>query len=721
MRNFIFLLLPLLLFNKTNAQVFTRHLTEEQRLEDFINFTFEKEIPYYKQPEINFEKVLEEDRQKGYPLHRVAVRVAQNYSVEDGFWTQYGNIMVWQIGFSAPRAKSLNFLMNELVLPIDSELYVLSKSGDMIHGPVTRDVVYDNIYSTDIIESNEVLILVKTDLSHMNGFNIIVNSVCQGIPRNFSLRSWQEAEDCNFDVNCAIGNGWENERDGVALVLKNGEDHCSGSLINNQCQDMRPFFLTAFHCLDSDLSGQLSAGEQNLSIYTFRFRFEAGTPMCPGNSTGTQGVWITYSGAAFRAANAASDFALIELNGTIINQPNIAVAGWNRENIAPTSTTLIHHPIGDAKKITIDNNLAQQQVWSGANCWFIQTDLGSTQGGSSGSPYFDQNRRIIGQHFGTNQGNLAICDRTNRFGGRFDLSWIGGGTNETRLSNWLGGINPPLVMNSIRSPWVNSNNSNFVCTTNKQFTLTNPIPGRTVTWTVSNTYLFATSGGASTSGSGTTSTLRAASSNSSGSAVITFTLTQVGCNPVVVTQPIWVGKPGSPSTNPSGYPTIQMGLGTFLNVHVISNPGAPSNAGTWTVTGSLTRTGINPNSVMQFEATSLGTGNFYVQTSNVCGVSPNGGGTVNVTSGGGGGPLRVQNVPNPASQSFVCILPEEYLENSSIKHRIKVIDNRGCEIFSDDFVGNKKVINSETWFGGMYFTKIYTNTGVFWGKVIITK
>lgn len=721
MRNLIFLFVIIISLTKINAQVFTRHLSEEQKLEDFINFPIEKEIPYYGQPEINFERVLEEDRRNGNLIHRVAVKVDQNYSVEDGLWSQYGDIMVWQIGFRAPKARSLNFLMKELVLPEGSEMYVLSKAGDIIHGPVIPDVIYDKVYSTDIIESNEVIILIKSDVEQSKLFKITINGVCQGVPRISPLRAWQDAADCNFDVNCAIGNGWQNERDAVAFVLMDGEDHCSGSLINNQCQDMRPFFLTAFHCIDVDLNGQLSAAEQNLNIYTFIFRYESGTPTCPGNSTGNQGVRITYSGAMFRAANAATDFALIELNGTIINQPNIAMAGWNRGNQIPTSTTIIHHPAGDAKKITIDNNLAQQQVWNGANCWFLQTDLGSTEGGSSGSPYFDQNRRIIGQHFGVNQGNLPICDRTNRYGGRFDLSWNGGGINATRLSNWLGGVNPPININTIRSPWINSNNSNLVCTTNKQFTITNPIPGKTVTWSVNNTWLFATLGGASTSGTGFVSTLRAASANSSGSAVLTFTMTQAGCNPVVVTQQIWVGRPGVPTTIPSGYPTIQIGLGTYLNVHVISAPGAASSAGTWSATGSLTRTGTNPNSVMQFEATSLGTGNFYVQTSNICGVSTNGGGTVNVTYGGGGGPLRVQNVPNPTSQSFICYLPEGYIDDTSKKYQITVIDGHGKEMFTEEFIGLKKEINAELWSNGMYFTKVNTSNGVLWGKVLILK
>jgi hypothetical protein len=105
------------------------------------------------------------------------------------------------------------------------------------------------------------------------------------------------------------------------------------------------------------------------------------------------------------------------------------------------------------KKLLLDFDTAQQSTIKGRQCWWLQVDLGATDHVSSGAPYFNQDKRIIAQHYGVNDANLPVCSRANKFGGRFDLSWTGGGTNDTRLSNWLGGSNPPNTTNTIRYPY----------------------------------------------------------------------------------------------------------------------------------------------------------------------------------------------------------------------------------------------------------------------------
>src|SRR5690606_15376185 len=107
------------------------------------------------------------------------------------------------------------------------------------------------------------------------------------------------------------------------------------------------------------------------------------------------------------------DFALIELYGSLIGQPNIALSGWNRANTIPSSTTLIHHPAGDAKKISFDYDPPQQTTLNGRELWLLQTDLGTVEGGSSGAPWFDQNRRIIGTHLGHDDVDLSPCELVN--------------------------------------------------------------------------------------------------------------------------------------------------------------------------------------------------------------------------------------------------------------------------------------------------------------------
>jgi hypothetical protein len=705
------------------AQVITRHLGDKEKLENFIYFPLEKDLSLYMQPEINFERVLEEDRRSGYPLHRVAVKVDKNYTVSDGKWAKYGDIMVWQIGFSAPTARSLNFLINDLVLPIDAEMFIYSNDGKIIQGPITSNEVYDKVFASDIIESTEVLIAVRTNILRQKGFSIKIQGVCQGVRRQSTLREWQDAGDCNLDVNCPVGAIWQHERDAVARMIINGQGSCSGSLINNQCQDMRSFFLSAFHCLDSDGNGQLSLAEQNLNNYSFRFKYEAGTPTCPGNSTGTQGIWITYSGAIFRSGNSLSDFGLIELNGSIINQPNIAVAGWNRNVIAASSGVGIHHPSGDEKKISLFNSTLVREdnpfrcglpTGPGTQKWVVFWNSGITERGSSGSPLFDQNRRIVGQL----AGGPAGCNQQQNCQfdsyGRFDNSWTGGGTNGTRLSNWLAGSNPPITTNTIRSPWINpwveSNKQEYVCTTNKVFTLNNPIPGKTVTWSVNNTSLFATTGGAATSGSGTSATLRANPSGVIGSATLTFSLTESGCNTVNVIRHIWVGRPSLPLTSPSGSIPIDIGVTDYHTVFLSTAPGAPYFEADWAAIGAVTKQSINsPTLAATYVGSYVGTGNWAVTTTNICGSQSNFG-QYNVTANCNPCPKIVLN--NPVRDMIYAKIPDYNLptggntNGQDMKGDFILMDQQGIVVKKETFIGKEHTTDVSTIKSGIFFVRM---------------
>jgi hypothetical protein len=67
--------------------------------------------------------------------------------------------------------------------------------------------------------------------------------------------------------------------------------------------------------------------------------------------------------------------------------------------------------------------------------WVVTWSQGVTEGGSSGSPLFGGDHRIVGQLAGGPSG-CGSSDQRDAYG-RFDNSWTGGGTKSTRLSNWL--------------------------------------------------------------------------------------------------------------------------------------------------------------------------------------------------------------------------------------------------------------------------------------------
>jgi subtilisin-like proprotein convertase family protein len=101
----------------------------------------------------------------------------------------------------------------------------------------------------------------------------------------------------------------------------------------------------------------------------------------------------------------------------------------------------IHHPNTDEKRISFEYDpttttsyLGTAVPGNGTHVRVEDWDLGTTEPGSSGSPLFDQNHRVIGQLHG---GYASCTSQTSDWYGRFSVSWTGGGSPSSRLSDWL--------------------------------------------------------------------------------------------------------------------------------------------------------------------------------------------------------------------------------------------------------------------------------------------
>lgn len=92
--------------------------------------------------------------------------------------------------------------------------------------------------------------------------------------------------------------------------------------------------------------------------------------------------------------------------------------------------------------------------------------------------------------------------------------------------------------------------TDVLCTTNSGFTLNNPPTGASITWAATPAGLFATTGGASSSGDGTTAALRAATTSTTGQGSITFTIPG-GCGVLPITKNVWVG-----TRKPTGFISV---------------------------------------------------------------------------------------------------------------------------------------------------------------------
>lgn len=245
---------------------------------------------------------------------------------------------------------------------------------------------------------------------------------------------------CNVDVNCPLGADWQVRKLGVVQLLIDGQVACSGSLVNNTNVDCHPYVLTAWHCFHIRGPG-MDPIDFDPATTTFRFNFEQ--PLCGGSETNLPNQ--TTTGATFVSQWTGSDFVLLELNNPPPSNFAHYFNGWNRSPAPASSSWTIHHPTGDVRKISFNNDPLINGQFFGPFHWRVgQWEVGTTQGGSSGAPLFDQDQRIIGQL----HGGMADCEEFlfDEFG-KLDASWNGlpGGTSTTRLSNWLDPGNAGLV------------------------------------------------------------------------------------------------------------------------------------------------------------------------------------------------------------------------------------------------------------------------------------
>ena len=359
--------------------------------------------------------------------------------------------------------------------------------------------------------------------------------------------------------------------------------------------------------------------------------------------------------------------------------------------------------------------------------WQLVLDQGATNGGSSGAPYYDQNHRIIAQHHGINQNNSDQCLNTNKFGGRFNVSWDGDGTDATRLSNWLDPSNSgAMTTDSRRIPFVTG--PTLICT-NGTFTLQNQPAGSTFNWTSSNPNVL-------TIDPNTGAANR--QNNNSGSIIITAAVQMPGgCNPALYTLSIWVGKPGASITTliyPSGLRGVNpVSLGPASIYQFRCDPvGGFPTSWTWVLpTGFSFYSGRTTSSPYIMTSSTNGYYTMYCQVNNACGSSWTNSLGINVESGGGGTPLRVRGdsaesgseetnseevqvgsvpYPNPATETLYIELEDT--------GTLTVTSIAGQKIFSTSGTGKIQIPVTDL-SNGVYFLTISNSKGITRHKILI--
>ncbi len=367
-----------------------------------------------------------------------------NPSVSGQWQTHSDGTGIWRLGIRGEGARALGLVFNRYALKPGVRLFVFDPERKMILGAYTDlNNKPSGMLPVSYLKGEELIVQLEVPAGTDDFGDLQIGSVRYAYRPVFGGETPSDygmnlSGSCNLDINCSQGDDWQQVKRSV-VKLVSGET-CTGVLVNNTAEDEKPYILTAAHCVFDKISGQY----HNITFY---FNFESsgcGTAdTIPYQSISVAELIATGDTSEITVDADSLDFALLELSVAPPDSFGIYFAGWNRTSSAALHTTTIHHPSGDVKKISLDNDPPlsdyskdhsfEELVYS--SFWQIeQWDAGTTEGGSSGCPLFDENQQIVGTLTG---GEASCLNPVNDYFTRFDYAWDYYPDSLRQLKYWL--------------------------------------------------------------------------------------------------------------------------------------------------------------------------------------------------------------------------------------------------------------------------------------------
>ncbi len=391
-------------------------------------------LQWYKTPSSRNESYL---RQHSGPENSLKpLRFAHSFNVSlnpenSGSWTVQDKYRIWALGIESKGAYSINLIFRNFRLPPQSRLFIYNADqSDRIGAFTDENNSASGMFPTLPVAGDKIIVQYEEPVDPDFPGTFEIASISHdflgiGLKSSDPRRPRGLADDCNIDVNCPEGADYTNAKNSVCRIFVDGNELCTGVLINNTSNNGKPYVLTAAHCIESKYEAQVSL---------FLFNYES--PWCgPIDGDNTHSL----EGSTLKARYDSLDFSLVELSVAPPEFFRPYYAGWDVSGDTPARSFAIHHPQGDIKKIAVDENSPITATYSkeyiSSSFWkILRWEYGVTEAGSSGGPLFDSNSRVIG----TLTGGAAICSSPiNDYYEKLSRSWDFKSESGKQLKYWL--------------------------------------------------------------------------------------------------------------------------------------------------------------------------------------------------------------------------------------------------------------------------------------------
>lgn len=429
MKKHLLMLLILCFALSTNAQVRRIASSKEAIAQQIPGFSDVKNV---NQKLINYSRIAERKNEKTNTTKerenvrpaKYGDRIAVDISNKDGNVTRTSAGMVWTLELSIPEALSIGFSFDKFDLSENAELYIYNGERTSLDTAIKKEHFSrpQNIGITPFAGSKVTIYLLERGNGAKLNSLIQVKEVVAGFNPLFSAGMEAPANTVlkTASINCIPLVMCDNSKlasaRSVARITVGGFTG-TGTMINNESKDGRPYFLTAFHVIDLNDNGVLDQSEI-VALGNANFLFQNWYTNC---ASFIMNSGISFSGASLKAISISNDVVLLEL----LNPPGIGdmvnYSGWNRTTSSADDNLsyILHHPNGQDMRATKTNNVV---TWLLNNdSWDVHYSDGVVAPGSSGAALFNQNGQVVGQL----KSGLSSCNFTD-FGDqypKFDRSW----------------------------------------------------------------------------------------------------------------------------------------------------------------------------------------------------------------------------------------------------------------------------------------------------------
>ncbi|MCQ2217974.1 MAG: trypsin-like peptidase domain-containing protein [Paludibacteraceae bacterium] len=397
------------------------------------------QLPYVEMPSFSVDSLLREDLLSSFGAQRFANKFKVSIDMENSGTISYleDGTKVWRVGITSKDALSLNLLFTEYEIPSQAKVFVYSPDRSTILGSFTaQNRQKSGILPIAPIEGDSLIVeYVEPAGADFEG-RLRVGEVNHDYVGLRLLPSKLQSKECEVDVNCDERSSLPQKRS-VCLITISGTYYCSGALVNNTAEDDAPYVLSASHCLFADGSHH-PVDESLAETCVFFFNYE--TPFCYSDVKGT--MEQTVAGASVAVSNYKYDMLLFRLSESVPVDYRPYYSGWNVSDELRPPFYMIHHPSGDLKKISVEKNMVYTASFYTteflANShWHVDLwESGISEGGSSGSPLFDADNRIVGALSGGDPG-ISCTQRGYDNFYKLLLPWNNPKADDQKISTWL--------------------------------------------------------------------------------------------------------------------------------------------------------------------------------------------------------------------------------------------------------------------------------------------